>query len=144
MNVDEKNCPYCAEVIKAEAVFCRFCKTSLVTPSQPVVVRRSGSRAVTWVVLGVAGFFFLMIVGAIAFPVIMATKRRARARELREAQRVPIEKRVTCEVRERTWRTGQSPFDIRGEVASRLRDSGVEIGSSGADGSRTPVSAVMR
>src|ERR1039457_1018808 len=31
---DTKDCPYCAETIKAEAIFCRFCKRDLVT-SQP-------------------------------------------------------------------------------------------------------------
>ena len=30
MNLDEKLCPICAEIIKKEAVFCKFCKTKLI------------------------------------------------------------------------------------------------------------------
>ncbi len=29
LKLDEKKCPFCAEVIKSEAVICRFCKSQL-------------------------------------------------------------------------------------------------------------------
>lgn len=37
MNTDEKECPYCAEVIKLKAIKCRHCRAELNTTVDPFV-----------------------------------------------------------------------------------------------------------
>lgn len=70
---DEKKCPYCAEMIKAEAVKCKFCGEMLgnqgASNQQRTEAAKSGSNAgkiILWIILTpILGLLGMMILGAV-------------------------------------------------------------------------------
>ncbi len=74
MSEDTKVCPYCAETIKEEAVFCRYCGRELVPKEASDISKgrpkKNGFSKLVWVLVGIvvggvvgvgscAGFYFL-------------------------------------------------------------------------------------
>ncbi len=85
MNPDEKSCPFCAEVIKAEATICRFCKSQLglsVPQVQTAPPPKSGGFPV-WAILliiGVVTIPVVAIVAAIAIPGLIKAQGKSNER----------------------------------------------------------------
>jgi hypothetical protein len=69
---EEKKCPFCAETIKSEAKFCRFCNRALNAQASPITDKPVRAKSGVWdgVKIGCGMFIvlpILLIVGGITF-----------------------------------------------------------------------------